>query len=91
VLAGSRLEPLRDGNIDFALLGPDWLSVLLFVAVGLFHGLVVVALAHRMSPEFPFRVTQRAVTAGRIAAALVVLVALPGFAGALDAILTDGA
>ena len=91
VLAGSRLEPLRDDNIDFALLGPDWLSVLLFVAVGLFHGLVVVALANRLSPEFPLRAPQRAIAAGRIAAALVVLVALPGFVGSLSTILTDGA
>ena len=90
VVAGSRIEPLRDDNIDFALLGPDWLSVLLFLAVGVFHGLVVVALANRMSPEFPVRAPQRAITAGRLATALVVLVALPGFVSALSAILSSG-
>jgi hypothetical protein len=85
VLAGSRIDPLRADNIDFALVGPDWLSVLLFTALALFQGMLVVALAGRLSPWVPR--APRAVMAGRVAAAVVVLAALPGFVGAVGDIL----
>jgi hypothetical protein len=32
VLAGTRVEPLRPGNLDFDLVGPGWVSVAAFAA-----------------------------------------------------------
>ena len=81
VVAGTRIEPLRADNVDFAIVGPPWLAVLSFTAVALFQGLLTVALARRIAtpPELPVR----ALAAGRIAVAVLVVVALPGFVGAL--------
>jgi hypothetical protein len=44
VVAGTRIEPLRADNPDFTLVGPSWLAVAAFVALGLLHGMVVTAL-----------------------------------------------
>ena len=77
VLAGVRLEPLRADNFDFDLVGPDWLSLVSFTALAVFQGMLTWALAARYGLQ-PVR--WRAV---RIAAAVVVLLALPGFAGAV--------
>jgi hypothetical protein len=53
VVAGTRLEPLREGNVDFDLVGPGWVSVLAFSALVLFHGMLVAALAGRASRAVP--------------------------------------
>ena len=53
VLAGTRLEPLRQGNLDFDLVGPGWVSVVAFTALVLFHGMLVAALAGRLSRSVP--------------------------------------
>ena len=53
VLAGTRLDPLREGNPDFDLVGPGWLSVLAFSALVLFHGMLVAALAGRIGRLVP--------------------------------------
>ena len=53
VLAGTRLDPLREGNADFDLVGPGWLSVLAFSALVLFHGMLVAALAGRIGRAVP--------------------------------------
>jgi hypothetical protein len=53
VLAGTRLDPLREGNPDFDLVGPGWLSVLAFSALVLFHGMLVAALAGRVGRAVP--------------------------------------
>jgi hypothetical protein len=53
VLAGTRLEPLRPGNPDFDLVGPGWVSVVAFAALVLFHGMLVAALAGRLSRSVP--------------------------------------
>jgi hypothetical protein len=90
VLAGAQIEPLRSDNFDFALVGPDWLAVLLFAALALLQGMVVVAVAGRLAggaPLLPDGV-RRLTTAGRVAAGLVVLALLPAFAGAVSEILT---
>ena len=89
VLAATRIEPLRADNPDFAIVGPAWLAVLTFTALALFQGMLVVALGARMSrgsPPAP-RLAERVVTASRIALAVLVLVALPGFLGAVTDIL----
>jgi hypothetical protein len=64
VLAGTRLEPLRPGNPDFDLVGPGWVSVTAFAALVLFHGMLVAALAGRLSRAVPLLApTPRAILA----------------------------
>jgi hypothetical protein len=53
VLAGTRLEPLRPGNPDFDLVGPGWVSVAAFAVLVLFHGMLLAALAGRLSRAVP--------------------------------------
>jgi hypothetical protein len=53
VVAGTRLDPLRPGNPDFDLVGPGWVSVLAFAALAVFHGVLVAALAGRISRALP--------------------------------------
>jgi hypothetical protein len=64
LLAGTRLEPLREGNVDFDLVGPGWVSVLTFSALVVFHGMLVAALAGRVSRAVPLLApTPRAIVA----------------------------
>ena len=77
VLAGARLEPLRAENFDFNLVGPDWLSLLSFTALAVFQGLVTWAVAGRLGLR-PLPLGG-GVVIGRVAAGVLVLVALPGF------------
>jgi hypothetical protein len=64
VLAGTRLEPLRPGNPDFDLVGPGWVSVAAFAALVLFHGMLLAALAGRLSRAVPLlALTPRAIIA----------------------------
>jgi len=53
VVAGTRLEPLRRGNPDFDLVGPGWVSVVAFTVLVVFHGMLVAALAGRLSRAVP--------------------------------------
>jgi hypothetical protein len=53
IVAGTRLEPLRRDNPDFDLVGPGWLSVAAFSTLVIFHGLLVAALAGRLSRAVP--------------------------------------
>lgn len=53
VVAGARVEPLRANNPDFSLVGPPSVAVAAFLALGLFHGMVVAALAGRYSRALP--------------------------------------
>lgn len=95
VLGSTRLEPLRPDNFDFNLLGPDWLAVGAFVALALFHGMLVVAVGRRLSSEWlpsaapPVRqdLHSRALIGGRVATAAAALIALPGFVGAITDLL----
>ena len=85
ILVGTRLDPLPD-NFDFGLVGPPWLAVLAFSILALLQGMLTVVLAERWLPRAP-AVLERRTTATRIAAGAAVLVALPGFVGALADIL----
>jgi hypothetical protein len=87
VLLGGIVEPLRADNIDFVLLGPDWLSVLAFTALAVFEGMLVVAIAQRLSRRGVPQPTRRTVLAGRIVLIACVLATLPSFAGAVSDIL----
>ena len=74
VLAGAQLEPLRADNIDFNLVGPGWLSLIAFTALAVFQGMLTWALAARLQlPSLP------ASRAMRVAAGIVLVVALPVF------------
>jgi hypothetical protein len=53
IVASTRIDPLRANNPDFSLVGPAWVAVVAFVALGLFHGMVVAALAGRYSRALP--------------------------------------
>jgi hypothetical protein len=53
VLAATRLDPLRPGNPDFDLVGPGWLSVAAFAALVVLHGVLLAALAARLSRAVP--------------------------------------
>jgi hypothetical protein len=53
VIAGTRIDPLRPGNPDFDLVGPGWASVLAFTGLVVFHGVLVAALAGRLSRVVP--------------------------------------
>jgi hypothetical protein len=90
VLAGARFEPLRADNFDFNLVGPDWLSLLSFSALAVFQGMLMWAVAGMLSLRPLPLGGQRVVTAGRVAAGVLVLAALPGFVSAVADILTVG-
>jgi hypothetical protein len=83
VLFATRIEPLRADSIDFLLLEPAWVAVAGFSALALFQGMLVAALA---PPPSAVR-RPGMVLAGRIAVALVLLAALPGFVDATTDIL----
>jgi hypothetical protein len=85
VLAGSLIDPLRSDNFDFALVGPDWLSVTCFAALAVFQGLVVHALAIRAGRP---RARPRIPAIRAAALAVATLVAVPSFALAVGGILT---
>ncbi len=80
VLGGTHIEPLRADNIDFALVGPDWLSVLGFAAVAMFHGMVLAAIAGRLSRMRPLPAIRSGLITGRLALGAAVLIAMPSFA-----------
>lgn len=50
---GASVDPLRADNIDFAIVGPGWLSVVLFSAMAVLHGAVVAAVAGAFSQRLP--------------------------------------
>lgn len=47
------LEPLRTSNVDFAIVGPGWLALLLFAALAVLQGAFLAALAGRLSRSLP--------------------------------------
>lgn len=50
---GSVLDPLRADNIDFDIVGPGWLSVIVFAVLAPLHGAVVAAAAGWWSERLP--------------------------------------
>lgn len=53
VWLGSVLDPLRADNIDFDIVGPGWLSVVVFAVLAPLHGAVVAAAAGWWSERLP--------------------------------------
>jgi len=81
VVAGTRLEPLRRSNPDFDLVGPGWLSVTAFALLVLFHGMLVAALAGRLSRAVPLLAAEPLALAAH--APLLLLLLLPPVVGVL--------
>ena len=52
-VAATRIEPLRRDNPDFDIVGPGWLSVVVFAALVVVHGMCVAAVAGRYSRTLP--------------------------------------
>jgi hypothetical protein len=75
VVASTRLEPLRRSNPDFDLVGPGWVSVVAFTVLVVFHGMLVAALAGRLSRAVPLLAARPGALA--VHAPLLLLV-LPG-------------
>jgi len=53
VTMAAQVDPLRPDNPDFDIVGPGWLSVATFLALGFFHALVLVAVSARVSRSLP--------------------------------------
>ncbi len=53
IVAGSRIEPLRAENVDFDVVGPGWLAIVVFFAMALVQGMAVQAVAVRVSRSLP--------------------------------------
>lgn len=76
MLFGTRIDPLRAKNPDFEIVGPPWLSVVVFVALVLVHGMLVAALAGRYSRSLPLLSRRRRAIAGHLPLLLLAPAAL---------------
>ena len=83
VVAGTRVEPLRRGNPDFDLVGPGWVAVAAFATLVIFHGMLVAALAGRLSRALPLL----AARPGAVAVHAPLLLVLPAPSVALVLVL----
>jgi hypothetical protein len=77
VVAGTRLEPLRRANPDFDLVGPGWVAVAAFAALVVFHGMLVAALAGRLSRAVPLLAARPGAIAAHAPLLLLLLVRGP--------------
>jgi hypothetical protein len=91
VVAGTRLEPLRRDNPDFDLVGPGWLSVVAFAVLVVFHGLLVAALAGRLSRAVPLLVASPGAIAAHAPLLLLGLLAPLGLLAAIVGVVVVGA
>ena len=58
VMVAPFIDPLRSDNVDFDIVGPGWLSVLVFAALSVVQGAFLAAFAGRLSRSLPL-MTQR--------------------------------
>jgi hypothetical protein len=91
VVASTRLEPLRRDNPDFDLVGPGWLAVAAFAALVVFHGLLVAALAGRLSRSVPLLAASPGAIAAHAALLVLGLLAPLGLLAALVGVVVVGA
>lgn len=75
VTAGTRIEPLRVSNPDFDIVGPGWVSITVFTALGIVHGAVLATIAGRYSRRLPLLSAERSV----LVRYLPLLLLLPAF------------
>ena len=71
VVLGTTVDPLRADNRDFDVVGPGWLSILVFTTMALAFGLVLAAFMARLSRWLPLPSTERAVVLRYAPAALM--------------------
>ena len=76
IVFGTTIDPLRDENPDFDLVGPGWLAVLVFTAVALAYGVVLSGFVARLSSWLPMPSMDRKVLLRYLP---IVLVAVAGF------------
>jgi hypothetical protein len=53
VAIAPHVDPIRENNPDFDLVGPGWLALAVFAALSLLHGMAVAAFAARFSAGLP--------------------------------------
>ena len=53
VIVSPFIDPLRSDNVDFDIVGPGWLSVLVFAALAIVQGAFLAAFAGRLSRSLP--------------------------------------
>ncbi|MFE6255645.1 hypothetical protein [Agromyces sp. NPDC057865] len=53
VIVSPFIDPLRSDNVDFDIVGPGWLSVLVFAALAVVQGAFLAAFAGRLSRSLP--------------------------------------
>jgi hypothetical protein len=85
---GATLDPLRQENPDFDIVGPGWLSVLVFTALAVGFGLAVAGIAGRLSAWLPLplgerRVLVRYAPVAVVAAVLFAVTAIAAVVGAV--------
>lgn len=79
------VDPLRADNIDFDLVGPGWLSVLVFAALSILQGAALSAIGGRLSRSLPLlsRQHEAAIGAPLLIAVVLVPVGIVIAAGAM--------
>lgn len=58
VLLGTTIDPLRNDNPDFGIVGPGWLAVLVFSLLAVAFGITLAAISARMSAWLPLPSTK---------------------------------
>jgi hypothetical protein len=91
IAAATRLEPLRRGNPDFDLVGPGWLSVVTFALLVVFHGMLVAALAGRLSWAVPLLAAEPRAVAAHAPLLLLLLLVPVGLLAAIAGAVVVGA
>ncbi|MFL6206933.1 MAG: hypothetical protein ACJ739_16445 [Acidimicrobiales bacterium] len=74
VVLGTTVDPLRDENPDFDLVGPGWLSVAVFTVLALVFGVVLAAFMAKASAWLPLPSTNRGVLLHYLPIGVVALV-----------------
>jgi hypothetical protein len=82
VVMGSRIDPLRADNPDFDLVGPGWLSIVVFSVFALVQGMAVVAVAGRVGRWLPMP----SGSVRSLVPHIVLILLIPGFIVLLGAI-----
>lgn len=75
IVGGTTIEPLRSDNPDFDLVGPGWLAILVFTALGVAFGIVLSGLMAAVSHWLPLIAADRRVLLRYVVPALFAAVA----------------
>lgn len=86
LVGATRIEPLRADNPDFTLVGPAGVAVAAFGALVVLQGLVVVAVAGRLSRSLPVVARRPGAVAPYLPVALLALSGPPFLLGAIVAV-----